>query len=77
MKAITLVPHTKKVQLADWPEPQIEKPTQVKVRVLEVGICGTDREEVFGGRADAPPHAPRLDGFTIIREVRTSQAVPP
>ncbi|PIS02978.1 MAG: alcohol dehydrogenase [Chlamydiae bacterium CG10_big_fil_rev_8_21_14_0_10_42_34] len=54
MKAITIVPQTKNVQLVDWPEPKIETATQVKVRVLEVGICGTDREEVSGGRSDAP-----------------------
>jgi threonine dehydrogenase-like Zn-dependent dehydrogenase len=54
MKAIAITPHTKDVRLIDCPEPAIEKPTQVKVRVLQVGICGTDREEVSGGRADAP-----------------------
>lgn len=54
MKAIALTPHTKNVQLVDWPEPKLETDTQVKVRVLEVGICGTDREEAAGGRADAP-----------------------
>jgi len=29
-------------------------PDDVKVRVLRVGICGTDREQVAGGRARAP-----------------------
>ncbi len=70
MKAISLVPHTKKVQLAEIPEPQIEKPTQAKLRVLEVGICGTDREEVSGGRADAPPHEANLViGHEVLAEV--------
>jgi threonine dehydrogenase-like Zn-dependent dehydrogenase len=54
MKAIAMVPGTTKTRLADWPEPMLQTQTQVKVRVLEVGICGTDREEVAGGRADAP-----------------------
>ena len=54
MKAIAIIPHTKTVQLIDLPEPKLETPTQVKVKVLEVGVCGTDREEVSGGRADAP-----------------------
>jgi len=54
MKAIALTPQTKNVRLVDWPEPKIEMPTQIKVKVLQVGICGTDREEVSGGRADAP-----------------------
>jgi len=55
MKAIILKPHTKDVQLKDnWPEPKIEKDDDVKVQIIEVGICGTDREEASGGRADAP-----------------------
>jgi len=36
------------------PEPSISAPDDVKVRILRVGICGTDREELSGGRADAP-----------------------
>jgi threonine dehydrogenase-like Zn-dependent dehydrogenase len=54
MKAISLVPGTTEVSLIDMPEPMINASNQVKVKVLEVGICGTDREEVSGGRADAP-----------------------
>jgi threonine dehydrogenase-like Zn-dependent dehydrogenase len=38
----------------DRPEPAITSPDEVKVKVKRVGICGTDREEVSGGRADAP-----------------------
>jgi glucose 1-dehydrogenase len=55
MKAIALKPHTKDVELKeDWPDPTIKADDDVKVEILEVGICGTDREEVSGGRADAP-----------------------
>lgn len=54
MKAITLIPHTTTVQIKEWPEPLIQNPDEIKVQVLSVGICGTDREEVSGGRADAP-----------------------
>jgi len=70
MKAIALIPHTKTVQLIDFPEPKIESPTQVKVKVLEVGVCGTDREEVSGGRADAPVGENRLIiGHEVLGEV--------
>ena len=70
MKAIALVPHTKNVQLVDWPEPKIETPTQVKMKVLQVGICGTDREEVSGGRADAPHGEHQLViGHEVLAEV--------
>lgn len=70
MKAIAIVPHTKTVQLIDREDPKIETPTQVKVRVLQVGICGTDREEVSGGRADAPPGEKMLIiGHEVLGEV--------
>lgn len=55
MKAISIQPGTVDAQLKEYPEPRIQSPTQVKIKILEVGICGTDREEVKGGRADAPP----------------------
>lgn len=45
MKALSLVPETG-LQLIDLPEPKIERPTEVKLKMLEVGICGTDREQV-------------------------------
>ncbi len=55
MKALALQPGTKNISLVDWEEPQIRSDTEIKVKVLRVGICGTDREEASGGRADAPP----------------------
>ncbi|HET9825082.1 MAG TPA: alcohol dehydrogenase catalytic domain-containing protein, partial [Chitinophagaceae bacterium] len=60
MKAISLKPHSTDVALMDVREPQIEAADEIKVQVLEVGICGTDREEVAGGRADAPLGKQRL-----------------
>lgn len=54
MKALAVVTGTTELKLVDRPEPSITEPDQVKVRVLCVGICGTDREEAAGGRADAP-----------------------
>lgn len=54
MKAISIVPHIAEVTLTDISEPKITSPYDIKIRVLQVGICGTDREEVGGGRADAP-----------------------
>jgi threonine dehydrogenase-like Zn-dependent dehydrogenase len=44
MKAIAVFPKDRAVRLIDAPEPSIESPTQVKLRMLDVGICGTDRE---------------------------------
>lgn len=55
MKAIAVIPGTKTVRLVDRPEPSIVAPDDIKLRVVRVGICGTDREEAAGGRSSAPP----------------------
>jgi threonine dehydrogenase-like Zn-dependent dehydrogenase len=54
MKAIAIVPGTAGSRLVERPEPSITAQDEIKIRVIRVGICGTDREEVSGGRADAP-----------------------
>ena len=55
MKAIAIQPGTTNLKLVERPEPAIQAPDELKVRILEVGICGTDREEAAGGRAKAEP----------------------
>lgn len=70
MKAISVVPGTKTVRLVDRPEPAISLPDEIKVRVLRVAICGTDREEAAGGRADAPPsHKDLVLGHEMFSQV--------
>ena len=54
MKALAIVPGTTNLKLVDRDEPSITESDQVKLAVMRVGICGTDREEVAGGRAKAP-----------------------
>jgi threonine dehydrogenase-like Zn-dependent dehydrogenase len=54
MKAISIIPGQPGTALREVDEPVITKPDEVKVKMRLVGICGTDREEVEGGRADAP-----------------------
>jgi len=54
MKAIAIDPGRKGFKVIDRPEPEIDSENQIKLKVLQVGICGTDREEISGGRADAP-----------------------
>lgn len=52
MKAIAVFPETREVKLIDHKEPAITTPTQVKLRTLEVGVCGTDKKITsfeFGG----------------------------
>jgi threonine dehydrogenase-like Zn-dependent dehydrogenase len=51
-------------------EPPIAAPDELKVRVLRVGICGTDREEVSGGRALAPTgHKELVLGHEMLGQV--------
>ncbi len=54
MKAISLIPGTTDISLAEIEEPVIASPDEVKIKIWQVGVCGTDREEAAGGRADAP-----------------------
>jgi threonine dehydrogenase-like Zn-dependent dehydrogenase len=44
MRAVAVVPGKREVRLVEEPEPSLGSPTDVKLRILEVGVCGTDRE---------------------------------
>jgi glucose 1-dehydrogenase len=44
MKAVAVAPKTKTLALIERPVPRIARPTDVLVRILDVGVCGTDRE---------------------------------
>jgi threonine dehydrogenase-like Zn-dependent dehydrogenase len=44
MKAVAVFPRTREVNLIEQEEPRLTRDTQVKLRILEVGICGTDKE---------------------------------
>ena len=44
MRAIAMFPTEKKIRLVDRPAPQLEGAEQARVRMLEVGVCGTDHE---------------------------------
>ena len=54
MKAIVNTTNTSTLTLVNRPEPTITAENEAKLRVLRVGICGTDREEAAGGRSKAP-----------------------
>ena len=40
MKAIAVFPDKKEVQLIDHPEPKLGSTSQVKLKMIDVGICG-------------------------------------
>jgi len=54
MKAIANLTGSSTLRLVDRPEPGLTADDEVKLRVLRVGICGTDREEAAGGRSKPP-----------------------
>lgn len=54
MKAIAITPGKGSPHFVDIPEPEIKNDKQLIVETLQVGICGTDRAEVTGGRAMPP-----------------------
>ncbi len=44
MEAIAVTPQERKVEIINQAEPKILSPTDVKLRMLDAGVCGTDRE---------------------------------
>jgi threonine dehydrogenase-like Zn-dependent dehydrogenase len=44
MKTAAVIPASREVRLIEREEPSIRQADQVKLRMLDVGICGTDRE---------------------------------
>ncbi len=54
MRAVTLDYHTRRLQQREVPDPAITSGTQVLFRVLEAGVCGTDRE-LANFKFGAPP----------------------
>jgi threonine dehydrogenase-like Zn-dependent dehydrogenase len=44
MRAVAMFPTEKKIRLVDHPSPKLESNDQARVRMLEVGVCGTDHE---------------------------------
>jgi glucose 1-dehydrogenase len=60
MKAIAVFPAEGRIGLVDHPEPTIATPTQVKLRMLDVGICGTDKEIAAYDYGTPPADSPYL-----------------
>ena len=60
MKALAVFPSSREVRLIDTPEPVIAGPTDVKLRILEAGICGTDREITSFQYGTPPANSPHL-----------------
>lgn len=44
MKAVAVFPRTREVRVIEQEAPHITESDQVKLRILDIGICGTDKE---------------------------------
>ncbi|MBM7112413.1 glucose 1-dehydrogenase [Archangium primigenium] len=54
MKAVVVFSKGHEVKVLEVPEPRLDTPGQVRVRTLEVGVCGTDKEIIQGEHGRAP-----------------------
>ncbi len=71
MRAVAVYPATREVHVVDHPEPKITSGTQARVRVLDVGVCGTDRE-IVSFQYGTPPEG---SGYLIIGHESLSEVV--
>ena len=70
MQAVAVFPAKKRLQLVDVPQPKPQGPTDVLLRVLEVGLCGTDREISSFEYGSPPPGSDHLIlGHELLAEV--------
>ncbi len=60
MKAVAVFPSDRRFSVIDHPEPTISSPSEVKLRMLDVGICGTDKEIVSFEYGTPPEGSPYL-----------------
>jgi threonine dehydrogenase-like Zn-dependent dehydrogenase len=71
MRAVAVYPAKREVRVVDHPEPKITSGMQAKVRVLDVGVCGTDRE-IVSFQFGAPPEGSE---YLIIGHESLSEVV--
>ena len=79
MQAVAVFPSKKKLDLVDVPQPKLQGPTDVLLRVREVGLCGTDREISAFEYGSPPPgsdhlilgHESLAEVVEVGREVRS------
>lgn len=60
MKAVAVDPGRRLVELIEQEAPRVSSPTDVMLRILEVGVCGTDREICSFEYGVPPAHTPYL-----------------
>jgi threonine dehydrogenase-like Zn-dependent dehydrogenase len=71
MLAVAVYPSARQVRVIDHPEPKIATDTQARMRVLDVGVCGTDRE-IVSFQYGTPPEG---SDYLIIGHESLSEVV--
>lgn len=73
LKAVAVYPKDHRLDIADVPAPSLREPDEVLVRILEVGLCGTDREIATFEYGSPPPGSEYLvmghEGLGEVLEV--------
>ncbi len=77
MRAVAVFPAEKAMRIVDHPEPRLEGDGDVRIEILDVGICGTDREIARFDYGSPPPGSPYLviGHESLGRVVETGRAV--
>jgi threonine dehydrogenase-like Zn-dependent dehydrogenase len=60
MKAVAVFPMDRRLSIIDHPEPAVASPTDVKLRMLDISIYGTDKEIVTFEYGTPPKGSPYL-----------------
>ena len=60
MTAVSVFPGKREVALVDHPAPALSSPTAVKLKMLEIGVCGTDKEIAAFAYGTPPPKSDYL-----------------
>ncbi len=60
MKAVAVTPATRSVEVRDVPEPVLQGPGDVKLKMIRAGVCGTDREICRFDYGTPPPGSDHL-----------------
>lgn len=55
MRALAVFPAARELRVVERPEPELRSPSDVRLRMLEVGVCATDRDLAMFRFGDPPP----------------------
>jgi threonine dehydrogenase-like Zn-dependent dehydrogenase len=81
MRAVAMFPKEKVIRVVDRPAPTIERDRQIRLRMLEVGVCGTDHEIARFEYGVPPTGEPYLvighESLAEVVEVRNGSQLKP